>query len=645
MALPEVTNYDPTVYEILITDAVEGYNPSNPNTAANVGISNQAALNLANRTNWLYVNINNILDGTTIPTGLATLLSPEFTGSPEAPTPALGDNSVKLSTTAFVQGTVNGLTAISVAGGSNVPLTSVQAGSGILNFTGALTANIAVIMPNTSGKWIVENNTTGAFTLTVKTAAGTGVAVTQGKNNAVYGDGTNIYLAANDFSNIVLTGTPTTTTPPIGDQSLKIANTDFVWQFVDGAVNIPVGGGSNVTLTQAQYGNGILLLQGALTAAISIELPSQSGQWIVANQTTGAFGLTMAVTGSAGAKATVPQGQSVIVYSDGTNVILAGAAASSSFSVHSFTATAAQTDFVCSYTPGNILVIQNGSTLGSVDYTATDGANVILATGAKVSDNIQVIAFASFTVANAVTWTGGTMLGALQLFGGDTGTTAAQYNNSTLLATTAFVQGRGLQASVLTTTNATGPISASTVGGTLVGFGTTAITQTLPSAASVPAGGRIEFMYVGSATMPVVRAGTDTINVNNSAPGTSLTLGNGDTLTLESNGVNGWYAVHGSVQLGSSAAFGSSLAAAGYQKLPSGLVIQWGSFTASSSVGAAVAVTFTLAFPGSNWQVFLTPALSSTATSAAWYDSNTTTGFNGRCNVAGLYVAYFAIGH
>jgi hypothetical protein len=420
MALPEVTNYDPSVYEILITDAVEGYNPANPNTAANVGISNQAALNLANRTNWLYTNLNLLISGETIPATVAPLLSPEFEGSPTAPTPALGDDTTKLSTTAFVQGTLAGVLALSVAGGTNVALTAVQAGNGILNFSGALTANIAVLLPNTSGKWIVENNTNGAFTLTVKTAAGTGVAVTQGKSVEIYGDGTNVYLATNDFSNIQLTGQPTSPTPAIGDQSLKIANTDFVWQFVDGAVNVPVGGGSNVTLTPAQYGNGILLLQGALTAGISIELPSQSGQWIVANQT---------------------QGQSVIVYSDGTNVILAGAAASSSFSVHSFTATAAQTDFACPYTPGNILVMQNGSTLALSNVTATDGANVIINSTVSTGDEIQIIAFSSFTVANAVVRTGGSMLGALQLFGGDTGVTPAQNDNSTKLATTAWGNG------------------------------------------------------------------------------------------------------------------------------------------------------------------------------------------------------------
>jgi len=436
--LPEITNYDPTVYQIQLTDPVQGYNPANPNTAANQGLSNQAALNLANRTNWLYTTINNILDGGVVPTGLAALLSPEFEGTPTAPTPPLGDLSLKLSTTAFVQGTLAGVLALSVAGGINVSLSAVQAGNGILNFTGALTANIAVILPSTSGKWIVENNTTGAFSLTVKTAAGTGVAVTQGKNVEIYGDGTNVYLATNDFANIQLTGVSTSTTPAVGDQTTKIATTAFAYQLKNGVIPVPVGGGANVTLTPAQYGNGILLLQGALTAAIEVVIPAQGGQYVVANETTGAFGLTMGC-GGAGTTATIPQGQSVIVYCDGTNTVLAGAASSSSFAIHTFTATAAQTTFACSYTPGNILVIQNGSTLGSIDFTATDGANVVLATGAKVGDGVQVIAFASFTVSNAVTWTGGTMLGALQLFGGDTGVAPAPGDSSNKLVTSAWV--------------------------------------------------------------------------------------------------------------------------------------------------------------------------------------------------------------
>jgi hypothetical protein len=591
VALPEVYSYDPSVYEVLITDAVEGYNPSNPNTAANVGISNQAALNLANRTNWLYTNLNNILDGSVIPTGLAPLLSPEFEGSPTAPTPALGDDTTRLATTAFVQGTYNGLTAISVAGGSNVSLSAVQAGTGILSLTGALTANIAVILPNTSGQWVVENNTTGAYTVTMKTAAGTGVTVAQGYSKPIFGDGVNIYSSLTDFSNFQLTGAPTSPTPPIGDQSLRIANTDFVWQFVDGAVNVPVGGGANVALTPAQYGNGILLLQGALTASIQVNLPAQSGQWIVANQTTGAFGLTMGVVGSGGKTATIPQGQSVIVYSDGTNVILAGAAASSSFSYHAFTATAGQTTFPCAYTPGNIMVIQNGSNLSNASFTATDGANVILTTAASLNDEIQIIAFSSFTVANAVVRTGGSMLGALQLFGGDTGVTPAQLDSSTLLATTAFVKGSGLSFPGANT-HLTGAATLTTAQlGGIINCTGTSYTVTLPSVASCPIGSTLSFQTSATGTVTIAANGTDGIG----SAGASISMLSGDNLTIVCGGGGFWWFICGSAALKYNPEFAASRGANGYQKLPGGLIIQWGSYSNSTTGGAIV--TLPIAFP------------------------------------------------
>ncbi len=46
-------------------------------------------------------------------------------------------------------------------------------------FSGVLTANMIIIVPTTVQQYWVDNNTTGPYTLTVKTAAGTGVAITQ----------------------------------------------------------------------------------------------------------------------------------------------------------------------------------------------------------------------------------------------------------------------------------------------------------------------------------------------------------------------------------------------------------------------------------------------------------------------------------
>lgn len=80
----------------------------------------------------------------------------------------------------------------SVAGAADVTLTLDEAFRGILEFTGVLTGNINVIVPTTEWEWTAYNNTTGAFSLAVKTVAGTGKAVTQGKRALLLCDGTNV---------------------------------------------------------------------------------------------------------------------------------------------------------------------------------------------------------------------------------------------------------------------------------------------------------------------------------------------------------------------------------------------------------------------------------------------------------------------
>jgi hypothetical protein len=80
----------------------------------------------------------------------------------------------------------------SVAGAADVTLTAAEADNRVIEFTGALTGNINVIVPTEKRVWFVHNNTSGSFTLTVKTSAGTGVTVVQGGKAVLYGDATNV---------------------------------------------------------------------------------------------------------------------------------------------------------------------------------------------------------------------------------------------------------------------------------------------------------------------------------------------------------------------------------------------------------------------------------------------------------------------
>lgn len=87
-----------------------------------------------------------------------------------------------------------GITAITMTN-ANVTLTSAQAAKPIVVITGTLTGNLQLILPTYPKPWIIVNGCTGAFTITAKTAAGTGVAIAAGTTQHVYGDGTNVSSA------------------------------------------------------------------------------------------------------------------------------------------------------------------------------------------------------------------------------------------------------------------------------------------------------------------------------------------------------------------------------------------------------------------------------------------------------------------
>jgi hypothetical protein len=78
---------------------------------------------------------------------------------------------------------------------ADVTLTAAQARCRHIVLSGTLTANRNLIVPN-SGEWVVVNNTSGSYTVTVKTSAGTGDTVTHGSSAIAIADGTNVVVVA-----------------------------------------------------------------------------------------------------------------------------------------------------------------------------------------------------------------------------------------------------------------------------------------------------------------------------------------------------------------------------------------------------------------------------------------------------------------
>lgn len=79
---------------------------------------------------------------------------------------------------------------------ANITLTALQAARPIIIITGTLTANLQLIFPTYQRQWLVVNNATGAFSVTCKTPAGSGVSIATGLSQSIYGDGTNIGSAS-----------------------------------------------------------------------------------------------------------------------------------------------------------------------------------------------------------------------------------------------------------------------------------------------------------------------------------------------------------------------------------------------------------------------------------------------------------------
>ena len=86
--------------------------------------------------------------------------------------------------------------AVNCAGSANVTLNAGQYNNVTIDFTGILTGNISVILPlNAHQQWDLFNATSGAFTLTVIGATGTGVVMPQSQRAIVTTDGTNFVFA------------------------------------------------------------------------------------------------------------------------------------------------------------------------------------------------------------------------------------------------------------------------------------------------------------------------------------------------------------------------------------------------------------------------------------------------------------------
>ncbi|KVM63571.1 hypothetical protein WJ60_02860 [Burkholderia ubonensis] len=184
--------------------------------------------------------------------------------------------------------------------------------------------------------------------------------------------------------------------------------------------------------------------------------------------------------------------------------------------------------------------------------------------------------------------------------GAPKGTTPGQFDSSTRLATTAFVQ-RALGSFQMSASLPVGTTNGSVadIGKYFTQQGAAAATYALPSTAELPSGAAIGFKVTSNFPLTIQCNGGDVISANGQTL-SSLTLGTGDDVMLVCPQKGFWFA-SGSAVVGQSSKFAASLNSNGYQKLPSGLIIQWG-YT-SVPANSLVTVPLPIAFPNASFGV------------------------------------------
>lgn len=230
------------------------------------------------------------------------------------------------------------------------------------------------------------------------------------------------------------------------------------------------------------------------------------------------------------------------------------------------------------------------------------------------------------------------------LTGAPTAPTPAQLDSSTKLATTAFVKGAGLSFAGSVYFNSLPATLDATYAGRFTAInGGTASTVTLPLSSVVPVGTAITLVNESVYAQTISRQGADIIVAGNSNSANSYVMDPG-TFAVFTSDTGGWHMGLRTTQLGLTGVFSAALGYNGYQKLPSGLIVQWG--TTNPGPGD-VTTTFPITFPNLCLHVIAGGGYTAGSGSIGYVSAGTwsKTNFVARQSSAGLGWSWLALGY
>ncbi|WP_315383485.1 hypothetical protein [Microvirgula aerodenitrificans] len=236
------------------------------------------------------------------------------------------------------------------------------------------------------------------------------------------------------------------------------------------------------------------------------------------------------------------------------------------------------------------------------------------------------------------------------LTGTPTAPTPPQFGADSSLATAAFVQRalgnwRGFAAN---TAGGTFTLAAADAGKTIVLSGSSVTgTLALPKIGTVPDGaGWLIKCEATTSNWSIATHADDGANMVVGLAVASVPIRRGDYAIITRGG--GSWRVHGSVCLPYSDSFANQLTAIGYQRLPSGLIMQWGQAAAAATAGQPTTITLPIANPVATRSITITRTGGTAGVDFNTFTISdiTTTNFVVRAQVSGSPTFFWmAIGH